>query len=559
MKELNLDARLRSHHDVTAGLSEMFPARVSGPAYLRNILETTPAEPAAIYLHVPYCAKICGFCNLNRGLCDSKTAGYHKKLIAGIQKAAAWPYYRNRQYGSVYFGGGTPTVLSAPQLRDVLGALHDSFALSPETEISVETSISELTDEKLAVFKDRRVNRLSVGVQSFQDRSRRLLGRRGSADFAAKRISEFIAAGFRNTGIDLIYNYPDQTPQELGAELETALSLDIAGASVYALILMKGSSLEERIRRGAVNSPGGLDREKIFFNKILGAFRDKGFEILEPTKFVFPGRDAYIYVQFQNSWKDVLAIGTGAGGRIGDYVYYNAPVPMPGWDLPVSRMGRVAPPEQVLLEKIAGGFQFGDFSFPGAEELKSGYENILAHLEEKGMITRQDASRRYSDEGLFQANTISRYVIMEMAEMMGASPPRAPARGGRRPRRAGPLRIILAALGLVLTGLGFAGIALPLLPATPFFLGALFFFDRSSPGFHAWLMRKTYISAPIMEYRKRGGLTARRKIRILAFVFAVMSISALLAGKKLVWLILAGVFTVKLFLFTFVIKTVKDD
>jgi uncharacterized membrane protein YbaN (DUF454 family) len=218
-------------------------------------------------------------------------------------------------------------------------------------------------------------------------------------------------------------------------------------------------------------------------------------------------------------------------------------------------MGRVAPPEQVLLEKIAGRLQFGDFSFPGAEELQPGYENIVSHLEEKGMVIGRGATRRYSDEGLFWANTISRYVIERMAEMMGA----APARGSRRPRRAGPLRITLAALGLVLTALGFAGIVLPLLPATPFFLGALFCFDRGSPKFHAWLMKKTYISAPLMEYRKRGGLSARRKIRILAFVFAVMSVSALLIGKKLVWLILAGVFAVKFFVFTFVIKTVKEE
>jgi uncharacterized membrane protein YbaN (DUF454 family) len=215
----------------------------------------------------------------------------------------------------------------------------------------------------------------------------------------------------------------------------------------------------------------------------------------------------------------------------------------------------VAPPEQVLLEKISGGLQFGDFSFPGGEDLKSGYAGILSHLEEKGMITKHDTLYRYSDEGLFWANTISRYVIQRMAVMMGASPGEE---GKKRPRRAAAVRLPLAALGLVLTGLGFAGIALPLLPATPFFLGALFCFDRGSKRFHTWLMNKTYISAPIKEYRKHGGLSARGKIRILACVFVVMSISALLIGKKLVWIILAGIFTLKLFFFIFVIKTVKE-
>jgi uncharacterized membrane protein YbaN (DUF454 family) len=429
--------------------------------------------------------------------------------------------------------------------------------LTPQTEVSFESSISELTDEKLAVMKDLGVNRLSLGVQSFQDRARRLLGRNGSGSRAAQRTAE-IAAAFKNTGIDIIYNYPDQSEEELEADLEAALSLDIAGASVYALILMKGSSLDKRIESGELNAPAGLDREKLFFQKILASFRAHGFEALEPTKFVRPGRDRYEYIRMQNSWQDVLAIGTGAGGRAGDYVYYNAPLPMPPWSFPVSRMGRMSSPQQVLLEKISGAHQFGRFAAADAESLAERYAALLGGLEQKGLLRRDGNDYRCTDEGLFWANTMSRYIVEDLAAAMGGSRPQpgdfAPARVSRTPRW---LRTLFVVLGLVSSGLGFAGIALPLLPATPFFLAALFFFARSSRRFHGWLMGKPFIAGPIQDFRRQGGLTAGRKLRILTSVFGIMAASAFLAGKPHVWIILGTVFALKLFLFLFVIKTVK--
>ncbi|MDR1624922.1 MAG: DUF454 family protein [Spirochaetia bacterium] len=558
--ELNLQKRLRSHHEVTAGLEKLFPPKNSGKEYLRKILAEKPqGRPAAIYLHVPFCSKICGFCNLTRSLINKKIDEYHLLLIDKIRKAAAWPYLRDRSFSSVYFGGGTPTCLSADQLAQVLKALHDSFNLGPETEISVETSISELTDEKLKSMKDQGVNRLSIGVQSFLDRGRGLMGRKGDAAFALRRMAEIIDSGFGNTGIDFIYNYPGQTMQELDAELEAAFSLDIAGASVYALILMKGSALDEKIRRGVLPPLAGLDEEKAFSLKILGAFQDRGFTVLEPTKFVRPGRDDYTYVRLQNSWEDVLAIGTGAGGRIGDYVYYNAPVPMPPWEFPVSRMGRVASPKQVLLEKISGAHQFGHFRPEDAGEHKALYAGILDRLEEKALLARApDGQRHYTGEGLFHANTISRHIIRELAQAM-APEGSLPADGAfSPPRRRLVPRALIAALGLVFAGLGFAGIALPLLPATPFFLAALFCFARSSRRFHGWLMSKPFIARPIDDYRRQGGLSARRKFRILALVFVTLLASAIIVGKPHVWIILGAVFALKLFLFLFVIKTAKE-
>jgi oxygen-independent coproporphyrinogen-3 oxidase len=466
----------------------------------------------------------------------------------------------------VYFGGGTPTTLSAGQLEEVLTALHDNFNLGPEAEISVETSISELTDEKLLVMRNLGVNRLSIGVQSFADRGRRLMGRKGDAAFAVRRLDEIINSGFGNTGIDLIYNYPGQTMEELDAELETFFSLDIAGASVYALILMKGSALDERIHKGSLPALAGLDAEKAFFQKILTAFRAKGFEVLEPTKFVRPGRDNYTYVRIQNSWQDVLAIGTGAGGRIGDYVYYNAPVPMPSWDFPVSRMGRVASPGQILLEKISGSHQFGRFAAEEAAQESGLYADILDRLEEKALLVRTDkgvgkneSGYSYTDEGLFYANTLSRYIIEELAQAMTPKSGARLAGGFPSSRRSFIPRLAVAALGLVFTGLGFAGIALPLLPATPFFLMALFCFARSSRRFHGWLMSKSFIARPIRDYRRQGGLSVHRKLRIIALVFVTLLTSAIIVGKPHVWIILGAVFAFKLILFLFVIKTVKDQ
>jgi uncharacterized membrane protein YbaN (DUF454 family) len=321
---------------------------------------------------------------------------------------------------------------------------------------------------------------------------------------------------------------------------------------------MQGSSLDRQIRKSAVPSPPGLEAERVFFQKILGAFRDKGFEVMEPTKFVRPGRDSYTYIRIQNSWNDVLALGTGAGGRIGDYAYYNAPVPMPAWEFPVSRMGRVTSPEQILLEKISGSHQTGHFAAEDAGELKDLYADILGSLEEKALIVRHEDAYSFTDEGLFHANTLSRYIIENLARAM-TQKDGVPRSSGILTRRAYISRILIAALGLVFTGLGFAGIALPLLPATPFFLAALFCFARSSRRFHRWLMSKPFIARPVNDFKRQGGLSMRRKFRILALVFVTLLASAIIIGKPRVWIILGAVFAMKLILFLFVIKTVKDN
>lgn len=121
-----------------------------------------------------------------------------------------------------------------------------------------------------------------------------------------------------------------------------------------------------------------------------------------------------------------------------------------------------------------------------------------------------------------------------------------------------PAKAVLLVLGLALTGLGFLGIFLPLLPGTPFFLGALVCFSRCSNRLHDWLFSKPYVAEPIRSFRERGGLPLRLKLKILGICFAALTVSAVFVGRPLVAWILAGVFVLKLFVFFRLVKTVED-
>ncbi len=202
-------------------------------------------DALGIYVHVPFCSAICNYCNFNRGLYDEalKTR-YVDALIREIGPGPALA-----PADTIYFGGGTPSLLDPADVARIIAALRDRFAVADDSEITLETNPETVDRAKLERFRDAGVNRLSFGVQSFQDAELRRLGRIHSADGARLAVRHARTAGFDNVSLDLMMWLPGQSVEAWLANVDALIAAAPDHASLYLLELYPNAPLKEEMAR----------------------------------------------------------------------------------------------------------------------------------------------------------------------------------------------------------------------------------------------------------------------------------------------------------------------
>lgn len=417
------DVRLKSHHQSIRPLRAFNAGEQTLAQHLAEA--PAPAKERCIYIHVPFCSRICTFCNMQR-TGSLPTERYAASIIAQIKELRNIPYIRSGQYSSIYFGGGTPTTLSAQDLVALLNALRDSLPIAPDAEISIETSISELTDEKLEALRAQGVNRLSIGVQTFADRGRQLLGRRHKGAYIEERLCSILSMGFSNTNLDLIYNYPGQTDEELLGDIRRVQSLDVAGLSYYSLIINEGSLLSRKLdTTDRAYTQNLLERDYDCWSMMYDALCGNDFRLLELTKLVRPQRDTYRYITIRHNNGDTLPLGAGAGGRLGNLSLYSpgniaAFEQMLSLPLESKYQGRRLSPLYNYAYRQIGKLQLGWLSceehsdFPRAAEL---YGLMRSFLLERELATEVEGRLVLNREGIFWGNNIASHCASLIAEL----------------------------------------------------------------------------------------------------------------------------------------------
>jgi oxygen-independent coproporphyrinogen-3 oxidase len=200
-----------------------------------------------LYLHIPFCSSICSYCNFNRGLFDGdlKTryvAALEKEILdAGDGRAA----------DTIFFGGGTPSLLDPPEIARLIGACRSAYDVAPDAEITLETNPETATLERLEAFRAAGVNRISFGVQSFDDAELARLGRIHSAERAAEAVRDARRAGFANLSFDLMFWLPGQSLASWLQTIEQAIALAPDHLSLYLLELYPNAPLKETMARQA--------------------------------------------------------------------------------------------------------------------------------------------------------------------------------------------------------------------------------------------------------------------------------------------------------------------
>lgn len=263
---------------------------------------------AGLYVHIPFCQAICAYCNFTRGLIDDAVqARYVDALVADIGRHAA-PV----AVDSIYFGGGTPSVLTPEQLGRVIAACRDAFHVTADAEVTMEANPESVSEARASGYLVAGVNRVSLGVQSFRDEELVRLGRLHSAARAAEAVEELRRAGVDNLSCDLMLWLPEQRPAQLRESVARLIEVGPDHASVYLLEVYPQSPLKDAMARGHWSVAPEDDAADMYL-ETMAALEAAGYRQYEISNVARPGRESRHNLHY---WRDGdwLAFGAGAHG-----------------------------------------------------------------------------------------------------------------------------------------------------------------------------------------------------------------------------------------------------
>jgi len=265
-----------------------------------------------IYVHVPFCARICPYCAFYKELLDrSQTPRFCEALLGELRQEAK---DRHLIPSTIYFGGGTPTALTTAQLEFLLGGFRDALDLSKLIEWTMEANPGSVSESKAALLRRLGITRISLGIQSWDDDLLKLLGREHNAKQGEESFQILRGAGFSNINVDLMFGLPGQTIHQWRSTLERSVSLKPEHISTYCLTYEEDTEFFLRLARGEFRQDPDTDSE--FFELTMSILETAGYEHYEISNYARPGfRSAHNRAYWSGS--DYLGIGPSAFSTIG--------------------------------------------------------------------------------------------------------------------------------------------------------------------------------------------------------------------------------------------------
>jgi oxygen-independent coproporphyrinogen-3 oxidase len=371
-------------------------------------------DQAGIYIHIPFCATRCHYCNFATGGYESDLARrYVAALSKEIEDAPSRPAMRS--VDTLYFGGGTPTTLSIEQISGLVGTCQKKFDIDPGAEITMEANPGSVTADYLEKLRALGINRLSLGVQSFNDPELQMIGRTHSAQDARDAVRIARAAGFTNISIDLIAGLPEQKMETWRGNLDEACSLAPDHLSVYLLELYRDAPLLHRIERGELRA---IDEEltvEMYFALMDEAERF-GFAHYEISNWARPGCESRHNLKYWTG-APYWAFGVSAAGYDGESRWSNTRniheylAKVEGSHSPVSSREELDD-EDRQSEALFLGLRLRDGVDLQAHRRRFGvsvverYRDELERLREAGLIELSDENIVISRKGKVLANEV---------------------------------------------------------------------------------------------------------------------------------------------------------
>nr|VFJ73035.1 MAG: oxygen-independent coproporphyrinogen-3 oxidase [Candidatus Kentron sp. FW] len=249
---------------------------------------------AGIYIHIPYCRQLCYYCDFHFSLSPRdkdemltailREIQLRKDYLNGDEQAKT----RSRDIATLYFGGGTPSILELTDIRAILDKIHSLFSVPTDAEITLEANPDDLTPDYLSGLKTLGINRLSIGIQSFHDSELRVMNRRHTTRQALHAIENALSSGFRNITIDLIYGLPDSTPNTWRHSLEKALAFPVPHLSCYHLGFEERTAFAHFGKKGKLH-PVSDDNSWAQYQLLCEEMKSAGYQHYEISNFARQG------------------------------------------------------------------------------------------------------------------------------------------------------------------------------------------------------------------------------------------------------------------------------
>jgi oxygen-independent coproporphyrinogen-3 oxidase len=267
----------------------------------------------AIYVHVPFCAQKCPYCDFNTyAVRDIPEREYTDALCCELSSFARDARFSGRKVSSLFFGGGTPSIFAPQSIARLVRAVGDNFGFCEGVEVTLECNPNDAESDKLIGFRDGGINRISFGVQSFRDDKLKLLGRDHTSLEAIKALEGAISVGFENLSLDLIFGVPGESLSALRRDIAQAIALPIKHISTYSLTIEPGTPFFQRQERGLLKLPADKDVADML-KVIPEILASEGFERYEISNYarggLFKSRHNLVY------WGGGDYLGCGAGAH----------------------------------------------------------------------------------------------------------------------------------------------------------------------------------------------------------------------------------------------------
>ena len=374
------------------------------------------AKPSSAYVHIPFCTQICYYCDFSKVFIKNQPVDAYLEHL--IQETRSYEIGKLR---TLYIGGGTPTALSAQQLAYLLTELPKVMDLSEVEEFTIEANPGDLDPDKIVVLKESQVNRVSLGVQTFDNKMLKKIGRSHQEQDIYDNIRHLKQAGFDNISIDLIYALPGQTMDQVKENVAKAIDLDIPHMSLYSLILENHTVFMNRMRRGKLPLPKE-ELEAEMFEYIIEELEKAGFEHYEISNFSKPGFESqHNLVYWDNA--EYYGLGAGASGYVDGIRYKNHGPIRHYLEAVEAGKARITEEHLTLEEKMEEELFLGLRKKTGVSkarfEEKFGvsfdqrYGQVVASLTEQGLLVPDDKQVRMTKRGLFLGDTVAEKFILE--------------------------------------------------------------------------------------------------------------------------------------------------
>ncbi|MBC1371033.1 oxygen-independent coproporphyrinogen III oxidase [Listeria booriae] len=368
----------------------------------------------AVYIHIPFCEHICYYCDFNKVFLEGQPVDEYVDLLIKEMEMVTGQHTMS-PVETVFVGGGTPTTLTEAQLAKLCSAISCLFPMMENAEFSFEANPGDLSISKLQVMKDHGVNRLSMGVQSFNNDLLKKIGRIHTVDDVYQSVNNAKQVGFENVSIDLIFSLPGQTEADFEDTLTKALDLDLPHYSAYSLIIEPKTIFYNLMQKGKLILPGE-DAEANMYEKLMSTMEKHGRKQYEISNFAKPGYESRHNIVYWSN-EHYFGFGAGAHGYIGETRYANyGPLkkymqPLQNGELPTFQHKELSLKEKMEEEMFLGlrkvaGVDKAHFQAKFGQSLDATFANAIDKTIEKGWLESTPESVRLTRRGRFLGNNV---------------------------------------------------------------------------------------------------------------------------------------------------------